>query len=281
MNLLDKHFEMIWETLVLLFIYVVGAIFLAMYGDHMQLGMWLTGGVAVGLSCEPSRHQTNGAIPSRLNSNVHHNPKEISMRSLSRIAALICLLVLSSCALKGQSLKSTFDRAAINAVSTVLIGEPLTEIPRDRIQGELKRFALAFGRQDLVYFPDLPMADQAKWFAKAPVLMTTHTDWVDPLKWVPRTWTTWVPVSSSLAMPRLGDVLGDSLVTTASILPDGTLRPIPACGDHYVVRGYIASTWKLPTSEKCIHTRIGMRHDDVDGYYSLDITIKEMDQHQQ
>lgn len=47
-RLVEQHFEMIWETTVLLIIYVVGATFLAKYGEPMLLTAWLTGGVVVG-----------------------------------------------------------------------------------------------------------------------------------------------------------------------------------------------------------------------------------------
>jgi hypothetical protein len=48
MNLLEKHFETIWETIVLLIIYIFGALILAWKGDVMALSMWITGGAVIG-----------------------------------------------------------------------------------------------------------------------------------------------------------------------------------------------------------------------------------------
>lgn len=47
-RMIEANFAMVFETIVLLVIYVVGAIFIAKYGDSMLLVAWMSGGVAVG-----------------------------------------------------------------------------------------------------------------------------------------------------------------------------------------------------------------------------------------
>lgn len=170
--------------------------------------------------------------------------------------------------------KKFSENEIVDVLSTVFLGAPLSQIPRNRIQAELIRFGKAFGPQGLRHFSELSQVEQQDLLNRVPVLRTNHTDWVKPLQWVPRTWSTWI----GDGMPTPAMTLGDSYVSAKSIKEDGTLLPIPACGDHYVLDGFMSSTWKVPMSNKCVHSRIGWRHDDVDGYYSLDITMKEMAQ---
>jgi len=47
-RVVENNFQMVWETLVMLLIYIIGAIFIAKYGEPMLLTAWLSGGVAVG-----------------------------------------------------------------------------------------------------------------------------------------------------------------------------------------------------------------------------------------
>lgn len=149
----------------------------------------------------------------------------------------------------------------VNPLNQIVINQP-----KDNLQAFFVEFGAAFGPDGIKHFSELSSEEQRLLLERVPVLKTLHTDWEGPLKNIPRTWTTWVggtaPVLDSVVTGRLSEL---------SIRPDGVLYPIPACGDNYVIRGYIAAT-----TTGCLHSRIGWRWDDIDLYWSLDWTIKKV-----
>ena len=135
---------------------------------------------------------------------------------------------------------------------------PLRAWPQQRINGFLVRFGHAFRPPGLCHFSELSLAEQQELLARVPVLRTNHSDYPAPLRWVPRTLTTWLG-----SAPTRADVLMSSPVL------DDPLKPIPAPGQWYVLRGYLTST-----SMEGWADRIGWRFDDVDQYYSLSVSVK-------
>lgn len=116
---------------------------------------------------------------------------------------------------------------------------------------ELNRIAVlfgkAFGPDGIKHFSELTFADQRILLERIPVLKKNHEDWPKPLQWVPRTATAYFG-------PR------------APILDGNTTnpKPIPAHGEWFITRGYVACT-----SENGLYVRCGFRYDDVDGYYEF------------
>lgn len=48
-DLIREHFELLVEMIVLLVVFVVGAVFLAAYPENERLAAWITGGTIVGV----------------------------------------------------------------------------------------------------------------------------------------------------------------------------------------------------------------------------------------
>ena len=174
---------------------------------------------------------------------------------MKKLTVALVILLLSSCALRAPAFRP----------DQFLFGQ-IENRPEGVVQKFFVQFGRAFGPDGIKHFSELSKEDQEALLNRVPVLRTNHTDWDGPLKNTPRTWTTWVggqkPTANSVIYGQLSQ---------RSIRPDGTLYPIPACGDVYVVRGYMAST-----DDACFHTRFGWRYDDIDDYWSLDTAAKKV-----
>ena len=48
-NIVEKHFESIFEMSFLLIIFIAGALLLARFPDNEQLASWVTGGAVIGV----------------------------------------------------------------------------------------------------------------------------------------------------------------------------------------------------------------------------------------
>jgi hypothetical protein len=172
----------------------------------------------------------------------------------------LSLIPLGGCALRGPALQDQITMNAVNALFYVTTGQDITQIPRDRLELWMVRFGKAFGPAGVRHFSELDPAEKGALLERLPILKTNHTDWPSPLRWVPRTFTVWI----GGAAPTEKDIL-DGSISVASVKPDGTLLPIPACGDDYVLRGYMASTRPItPGLPECLHNRVGFRYDDVE-----------------
>lgn len=136
------------------------------------------------------------------------------------------------------------------------IGGSLRMLPEERLTAWLVRFGKAFGPPNLKHFSELTEREQAALFKRAPILKFNHDDWPGPFKWVPRRWTTWVGPK-----PTMLDMIDGNVAE---------LKPIPARGEWYLLRGYMAST-----TEEGIHNRLGWRYDDVNDYWTLSLTVKQ------
>ena len=139
---------------------------------------------------------------------------------------------------------------------------PLRLWPEQRINGFLTRFGRAFGPPGLRHFSELSLSEQRELLIRVPVLKTAHSDWISPLRWVPRTWTVYLgpaPTEASILMVSEGN-------------PD-PLKPIPQPGHWVVLKGYMAAT----TADGIqIHDRLGFRWDDSPDaqYYELSVSVK-------
>lgn len=129
--------------------------------------------------------------------------------------------------------------------------------PESRLSAWFVRLGHAFGPRGLKHFSELSPDGQQALLDRAPVLKTNHDDWPAFLAWVPRRLTVWVGPE-----PTKFDVI-EGRVTE--------LKPIPARGEWYVLRGYMAAT-----TEDGLHDRLGWRWDDIDGYYELSFTVKQI-----
>lgn len=138
-----------------------------------------------------------------------------------------------------------------------LMGNRLKDMPRERLEGWLVRFGKAFGPANLRHFSELSLDEKQALLDRVPVLSQPHKDWPKPFQWVPRTLTVWIGPA-----PTMDDVIDGSIST-------GELKPIPADGDWYVMRGYMAST-----TIDGVHDRFGFRFDDVDEYWTLSAALK-------
>lgn len=187
---------------------------------------------------------------------------------------LILILLLTSCSFRGPAFREQLQMDAINAITMLSFGQPITEIPRDRLETWMIRFGKAFGPKGIRHFSELSPEEKTALLERVPILKTNHSDWPAPLRWVPRTFSAWVGGER----PERKHILeGFDTVTDASFKADGTLLPIPKCGDSYVMDGYMASTLPLASdSSICIHNRIGWRYDDVDDYWDLSFALKEV-----
>lgn len=112
----------------------------------------------------------------------------------------------------------------------------------------------AFGPDGIRHFSDLLPHEQSELLARAPILQTNHEDWPDGLEWIPRKVTAYVGPRPPILEGNTDDA-----------------KPIPARGQWFVTRGYLA--W---TSVAGIHVRMGFRYDDVDHYFEFpSFTIKK------
>lgn len=143
-------------------------------------------------------------------------------------------------------------------------GKELSQWPEERINEWLVRLGHAFGPPGIIHFSELSEVAQRGLLERVPILKTTHTDWIDPFKWVPRRTVCWIG-----GTPYTKRHVLEGAVSHASILDNGELRPIPAIGDWYVVDGYMAAT----TADGW-HDRLGWRWDDVDRYWDLSLALK-------
>ena len=144
-----------------------------------------------------------------------------------------------------------------NAIDIVfgLISNRLKDIPRQRLETWLRHFGQAFGPPGLMHFSELSDNEKQALIARVPVLSSTHTDWLKPFQWVPRTLTVWVGPP-----PAINDVIDGNV---------SELKPIPKNGEWYVMHGYMAST-----TEDGIHNRLGFRYDNVDNIWVLSVALK-------
>lgn len=126
--------------------------------------------------------------------------------------------------------------------------------PAQRLNEFLVRFGRAFGPPGLRHFSELSADEQAALLKRVPVLKGLHTDWLKPFQWVPRTVTVW---------------LGPAPTTDDVLMGVWNGKPIPAPGQWFVLKGYLAST----TAEG-VQDRLGWRFDDVDQYFELSIALK-------
>lgn len=137
------------------------------------------------------------------------------------------------------------------------LGAGLRALPEERLTEWLVRFGKAFGPKHLRHFSELTPNEQYELFMRAPILRFNHDDFPAPFRWIPRRWTTWVGPA-----PTVLDVLDGNA-------NGSNLKPVPAKGEWYILRGYMAST-----TEEGVHNRLGWRYDDVDDYWTLSATVK-------
>lgn len=104
---------------------------------------------------------------------------------------------------------------------------------------------------------------------RPPILNEDHADFIKPLRWIPRAWTSWLgdpprkvwgtaPLDRRKAVPMSGND------------QDWYPKPIPD-------RGYWWFGWPLYFAIQTKgrwHFRIGFRYDDVDRYYVISTTLK-------
>lgn len=131
----------------------------------------------------------------------------------------------------------------------------LKQVPEVTLNRWLVNLGRAFGPPGLRHFSELSVLEQYELMERVPVLRKTHSDWLKPFQWVPRRLTTWVG-----PMPTEKDIVAGN---TSSV------KPIPANGEWFVLRGYMAST-----TIDGVHNRLGWRPDDVDFYWTLSVAFK-------
>jgi len=135
-------------------------------------------------------------------------------------------------------------------------GKTIRSLPEERVSAWLVRFGKAFGPAKLGrHWSELTPEEQAAWRDKLPILARTHSDFIGPFQWIPRTLLFWEGEA-----PTLDDVVWGNVTE---------MKPIPLNGESYCVDGYMAST-----TIEGIHDRLGWRWDNNDGFYELSISLK-------
>ncbi len=117
--------------------------------------------------------------------------------------------------------------------------------------------AKAFGPEGCRHFSELNTDEQRAVIKRAPSTMKKHDDWPKPLRWVPRSLTTFV-------MPN----------DEPPAIIDGTStnEDIPEPGTYVVTKGYFA--WTSPSG---LHARFGFRWDQNDKVLEFpSFTVKQL-----
>lgn len=137
------------------------------------------------------------------------------------------------------------------------IGTFIKTYPRHRIEEFLVRAGVVFGPAKLGrHWSQLSADEQEAWLKILPWLSGTHSDFIKPFQWIPRTLFFWEGLEPDW---------DDALPGTNAM----TLLPIPGHGETLLLRGYMAST-----TVEGIHDRLGWRWDDNDHFYELSVSLK-------